>query len=371
MLMKKRGEFSVKLASFFVTGVVITLLIIAGPANAFSVGLSILNDEVKYSENVNFAASIEIEAEERLPVSEIRLNIIGATNKTCVFSAAGKKIEGCEGVEIVRIDEGIEYDYGYRQGEYNNESYDFGYGYGYDSMNGIGKLSYNITLDSSYLLPGNYSAVVNVKMNGNEFLSEQVEFSVLGEMFKIKLNKKWNLISVPAVLMNNDVESVFEGVESDLLSVWSYDPIEGWKVYKPGKDTNNLEKIEMGRGYWVEMKRDNEINVVGYLYNVPDSIPKSIELVKGWNLIGYYGTDGLSEYAGPVGWGKNASCALYSLRNLAGSMFSTKWSALLTYWENDNPEQWKEMALKSNMDPGAGYWIHMDEEGRYARQSVC
>ncbi len=224
--------------------------------------------------------------------------------------------------------------------------------------------------------------------NSNEDDVDEEKFKVLGKMFKIRINDKWNLISVPFVLLNDDPAEVFEDVES-LQTVWSYDGETGkWSVYREGENhTNNLEHIEPGLGYWVladcpgEGPRDDRCErlvVGGSLYSPGPVTPSSRTLVEGWNLIGYYGTEGRHRYGGPdpmmpyMRESKEAYCALYSLRNLDGGLLKpTNWNALVGYWEPDNPRQWEEYGLCGELDPGAGYWIAMDAEDTYNRETVC
>ena len=120
---------------------------------------------------------------------------------------------------------------------------------------------------------------------------------------------------------------------------------------------------------------DDTLVVGGSLYQPGPITPPSRKLVEGWNLIGYYGTDDEPGYyapEGPIGNGNNAYCALYSLRNVNDGLLNpTNWNALVTYWELDNPDQWKELGLCKEMDPGAGYWIAMDSEDTYNPQTVC
>jgi hypothetical protein len=108
----------------------------------------------------------------------------------------------------------------------------------------------------------------------------------------------------------------------------------------------------------------------------PRVTPPVRKLVKGWNLIGYYGIEGapideIPEYRGPEGNGDYAYCALYSLVSLEGLLPSAKWSSLWTYWEPWNPNQWKSLDMWDEMDPGAGYWIEMEEEDFYVPATTC
>jgi hypothetical protein len=222
------------------------------------------------------------------------------------------------------------------------------------------------------------------------------KFKVSGKMFKIKLNDKWNLISVPFVLQEDDPKEVFKDAES-VKTVWSYNGLTGkWSVYRPDNENiSDLDAIEPGLGYWIlsDCETPIELNaedyrwkcdadkcemlvVGGSLYSPGPVAPPSQDLPEGWSLIGLYGTEGKHGYYGPNSWfnwfgyGRDAYCELYSLRNL-NEEGSTKWSALVGYWEPENPGAWYNLEKCDEMDPGAGYWISMDAEGNYRPSTIC
>jgi hypothetical protein len=182
---------------------------------------------------------------------------------------------------------------------------------------------------------------------------------------------------VPFVLLNDDPEEIFAGIADDLDSVWTFDPEhlvcdetddEGWCLYTPNEDPDTLNHIVPGWGYWVMMKNESKLLLGGSLFQ-PRVTPPMREMIPGWNLIGYYGTEGLGGYYGPYGAGKDAYCALYSLVDTSSGL--TEWSSLITYWEPDNPYQWVYLDECNIMTPGAGYWIEMDVEEGYAPATAC
>ncbi|MBN2203169.1 MAG: hypothetical protein JW700_03215 [Candidatus Aenigmarchaeota archaeon] len=171
---------------------------------------------------------------------------------------------------------------------------------------------------------------------GNEGPIDEEKFKVEGTKFEVPLYKKWNLVSVPFVLLDDSPDSVFsklqwdgvsiddmEGVElGDLVdSVWTYDPDDGicdeeWCWWKPGVAESTLDSIRPGWGYWVLVtdkpngceeeddmilrpmcsfyKQENEqplwLVMGGSLFSAATT-PPSRELQEGWNLVGYYGTN--------------------------------------------------------------------------------
>jgi hypothetical protein len=203
---------------------------------------------------------------------------------------------------------------------------------------------------------------------GNKGDTDDEKFKVEGHDFEIELNKKWNLISVPVVLMNDDPEVVFEGMEC-VDTIWSYDAADGWSVFTPGDAPDNL-RIMPGYGYWVLAKEDCTLTIGGSLLS-PGRTPPSRNLVPGWNLIGYYGLDGQEGYYGPDGNGRDAYSALYSLTS--GEYGFPKWNSLYGYWETDKP-QFEGYSSIDNLDPGAGYWISMkdnQQEYIYSPSTTC
>jgi len=206
---------------------------------------------------------------------------------------------------------------------------------------------------------------------------DEEKFKVEGEPFEIQINKKWNLISVPFMLINDDIEEVLKDVEDSIEAVWTFDSQhqicgQDWCVYTPDGNpgNDNLHYMIPGWGYWV-LATENDMLLIGGSEMRPAVTPPSRILYEGWNLIGYHGTDNLEGYYGPIGNGRLSYCALYTLRNEESIYPPTKWSALSTYWEPDNPYQWYYFGVCDGMDPGAGYWVYMDEQKGYTRSTVC
>jgi hypothetical protein len=213
-------------------------------------------------------------------------------------------------------------------------------------------------------------------MLGNKGPIDEEKFKVRGTTFEIQLNKKWNLISVPFVLLSDNPDEIFKDIKDNLNSVWTYDPDhlvcdstdpEGWCVYTADENPDTLKHIIPGWGYWVMMK-DSDVLLIGGSLFQPRVSPPTRKIIPGWNLIGYYGTEGQKGYYGPVGSGKKAYCELYSLVNTNFGL--PKWSSLVTYWQLDL-EPWKYLDECDRMDPGAGYWLEIDTDESYAPATAC
>lgn len=136
-----------KILAAVVTISILTMLIISGPANAFILGLTILDTEVLKGEAIDFQASVQINSNEFLDLSYLTLNIKGPAIISCKFKPDGKVLRGCGGLKIKRVE---------------TTEYGFGYGYGTGFTNGT--LAYNITLDTKRYQVGTYTTELNVNI---------------------------------------------------------------------------------------------------------------------------------------------------------------------------------------------------------------
>jgi len=79
-------------------------------------------------------------------------------------------------------------------------------------------------------------------------------------------------------------------------------------------------------------------------------------------------------YTGPNGNGKTAYCELYSLGN---TLLDKEFNSLWSYWEpyntdnDDSTPLWMPYNKYKYMDPGAGYWLHTNQEGEYVVSTDC
>jgi len=205
---------------------------------------------------------------------------------------------------------------------------------------------------------------------GNKGPIDDEKFKVEETKFEIELNRKWNFISVPVRLLDDSMDEVFKDVADTVETVWTYDgEKDEWYVYSPdGNSANdNLDTMLPGWGYWI-LSSDDDLLVIGGSLMSPAVLPPSKAIAEGWNLIGYYGAEGLEGYYGPVGNGVEAYCAL---NTIGVSMWDKGFTSLWTYWEPDNPDMWKPYGKYDNMDPGAGYWILAQQDGLYAPSTTC
>ncbi|MFA7707681.1 MAG: hypothetical protein WCX73_01915 [Candidatus Pacearchaeota archaeon] len=136
-----------KFLALTLTIIIIGLIVLSGPANAFLLDLGISKDNVKKGETVNFSISIDAETNEFSNINNLTLVLNGPSKFECKFYANTTIISGCNGIIISLI---------------NHELY--GYGYGYDKS-----LSYNITLNTSQYPIGTYSTKLTVFTDSKSF----------------------------------------------------------------------------------------------------------------------------------------------------------------------------------------------------------
>ena len=256
---------------------------------------------------------------------------------------------------------------------------------------------------------------------------DEEKFKVEGNRFEIPLYKKWNLISVPFTLLDDDPETVFskmffegeqiENIGDYIDSVWTYDPENeicenSWCWWKPGLG-GTLVDIRPGWGYWVMVKDkpkegwdygdwfkkfwDNDeeplwIILGGSLFS-PAQTPPSRQLQSGWNLIGYYGNNWENydwgdfdfmcgdqyDFPDKLLYGSQSYCALNSLIDTQEGY--PRWSSLWSFVNCGNHDtNW--MGLNSCITPsmhkaqdkmyaGRGYWIELDVPDIYAPATNC
>ena len=168
----------------------------------------------------------------------------------------------------------------------------------------------------------------------------------------LSLSSGWNFISFPQLPSSPaPIETVLRDISQNVRIIWGYDNVsKAWLKYSPSASTSTLTSIEFGKGYWIYMNYQGEVNL--YLWSPPST--STIHLSTGWNLTGYNGADGLTAAAVLSGIGD-------------------KWS-ILWNWENG---QWRMKRPSSmpvapsilNLFPditafaqSKAYWIRVSEQ---------
>ena len=130
------------------TATILLLLIMAGPAQAFTLGLISSDQYVRSGQKTTFFVSAKIESNEKMPITKFSFILDGPEKISCEFFPNGTIINGCKGMTIKKVSE-VE--------NVSCNGYGYGYGYGYKDCFANGTLSYNITANTKSYKTGIYS----------------------------------------------------------------------------------------------------------------------------------------------------------------------------------------------------------------------
>ena len=103
----------------------------------------------------------------------------------------------------------------------------------------------------------------------------------------------WNLISLPVIIEDTDIEDVVAGISKSVNIVKHYDStIEGnWLSYVPDSSGSTLATMEDGKGYWVSMTGNEgdtyTLEVTGVKNPEAPEPARIYDVIAGWNLIGF------------------------------------------------------------------------------------
>jgi outer membrane protein assembly factor BamB len=202
---------------------------------------------------------------------------------------------------------------------------------------------YTITINSTVArdLAGNY-----LDGNGNGYSegnpNDDYIWSFWTGSHSLFLDYGWNLISVPTIQSDNDLNSVLLPINGYYDAVQFYNitnPSDYWKhnhISKPNM-LNDHQRIDHLIGFWIHITEPG-----GILFDYSGTQPSSnqnIQLYKGWNMVGY---PSLTNYNRTVG-----------LNNLE---FGTDVDAI--QWYDAATKTWHFMGPDDSFVPGRGYWMH-------------
>ena len=201
------------------------------------------------------------------------------------------------------------------------------------------------------------------------------------EASKIPLYRKWNLISLPLVPLEdpNPIEHVLAAYqhEADIVSVHYYDACAGiWKVYGPGQ--TSLATMEDGKSYWVLVDYSHTdlskapglahdgMWVWGNAKPVPPNSPSAYPVCTGWNMVGLTGYDDGASFP-PFGAGLGTTTDWAYLWNWFGLIYP-EWGVIFG-WDAAAPQAWFSVLPTVGPSPlpvlqtGEGYWIDFSHDG--------
>jgi hypothetical protein len=181
-------------------------------------------------------------------------------------------------------------------------------------------------------------------LDGEDLIVEEIIFAVTGVSVNVTLNKGWNLMSLPVIPDDDDIEELLADIMGHVISVHYYRATTGtWLIYTPEYWTT-LTTIEDGKAYWINMSAAANLTVIGQAIAAPASKPKTYNVVEGWNMIGFRSMDSMAakEYL------NGTECVrVYGFNITQGGWFS------LSVSDDDDDE----------MKPGLGYWVAFSDDG--------
>jgi hypothetical protein len=171
---------------------------------------------------------------------------------------------------------------------------------------------------------------------------------------KITLDEKWNLISLPLVPFDTDIDAILAALPAaglaQLVSIWNYDGCTGeWFVY--GNGQSSLTDLEDGKGYWVRMTYPMtgtyDLWVWGTEKPMPPASPAEYAVCDGWNMMGF---TSLTDYDAADylwNWG-TPDPVIYGWTT--GPWTTQGWYMV-------------DFAGLDHLNPGEGYWVAFPADG--------
>jgi hypothetical protein len=162
------------------------------------------------------------------------------------------------------------------------------------------------------------------------------------QSYSVHLYEGWNMISIPFIQMDTNLESVLDSINGSYDAVQWYnagDNPDNWKHHQISKPShlNDLDSIDHNMGFWVHITQPG-----GVLLQSSGIIPlenQSITLKTGWNLVGYPSLSNKTR--------------MLALNNLT---FNNEIDAIWNY--NASSQLWEQINEFDYFERGRGYWIH-------------
>jgi hypothetical protein len=180
-----------------------------------------------------------------------------------------------------------------------------------------------------------HTLVFNAKdQAGNDLSSDMtVKFEVKDRpKFSISLQPGWNLISLPSDPEDLAINAVFESAP-DVSDVITYEPITPGGGLSATRDEDagtlvgTLETIDSTKGYWVNSTKFQKLEVVLKTLQAGQvvSLPPSLRIVAGWNLVP------VVDVTGTKASGDTVAASEY-LRSLSGVTRVYTFVTILNQW---------------------------------------
>jgi parallel beta-helix repeat protein len=162
----------------------------------------------------------------------------------------------------------------------------------------------------------------------------------------ISLYPGWNLISIPNVVADTNMDSVLRSIKGSYDAVQWYNSSDNYNHWKHNSTNkidklNDLNELDYSSGFWIHITEPGR--VLFEYHGTQPSSNQSIHLHQGWNMVGYPSLKSYNRTGG--------------LNNLT---FDTHVDAIWTY--NAATQKYKELTESDYFVIGKGYYIHAKAE---------
>jgi hypothetical protein len=165
------------------------------------------------------------------------------------------------------------------------------------------------------------------------------------DQWPIELDEGWNLISLPLIPLDEDIEVVLAGIMEDVISVWYCDAAitvgDPWQMFEPGDAPDDLQEMKDGNAYWINMEAARTLDIAGTKMPKGGGLPPAYDMVVGWNMVGFKSTNSTP-----------AKDYLYGTE-----------IARIYWFKNGIWYSIPGPPYDDNMVPGRGYWVAFLEPG--------
>ncbi|HRP01992.1 MAG TPA: hypothetical protein PLE30_05015, partial [Candidatus Kapabacteria bacterium] len=138
------------------------------------------------------------------------------------------------------------------------------------SLNGI---SNRVDTKSTYYVKAFISTPIGTHYSSQQSIS-------IGNLLRIALEKKWNLISSNLDGFADSVQNVFKDIKNNITIIKD----DKGKSYIPAYNVNQINVLNIKKSYLVYSQIDQDLDIMG---NLLDSANAYLDLKVGWNNIAY------------------------------------------------------------------------------------
>ena len=190
---------------------------------------------------------------------------------------------------------------------------------------------------------------------GSTFSITAASFPVTTETVSLKTG--WNLVSLPLIPTNSNIQNILGSAMSNIESVWTCSGGGStggtWSYFVPGS-TSGLSTMVDGKTYWIKATADTSFTFQGRKGNAPPSAPPTYTFSSpGWYMVGYKSTQThtVTQYAGS---NQSGSTTIYTLPITGFDPIT---------------QAYKPLYGSDNMTKGEGYWFYYNSAGAIAPPS--